>query len=204
MDLPAMPNHRSRHASVYVDDNLFVLGGYTACCKGAAPLSIDTFDFKKHKWTSKSECFNAVYDPLIVEFNGTIYVFCNKYSSNEKDHPNCVQSYDINTDKWMKKTPIPNAIDTHGSSAISFGDNIYVLGGKICIRYNVAMDAWNIMTRSINNHHFGGVLLNHNKIIIIGGCTPEAEEYDIAADKWEKCTRFRLNPNWSKVVVGQF
>lgn len=126
-----------------------------------------------------------------VSVNNKIYVIGGINWLNGK--MNDLQVYDLATDSWTIKMPMPTA---RSDFAIGLVNNkIYVIGGdkgsgisNTVEVYNIATDSWTTKANMLTprRHLFGAVV--NNKIYAIGGdsgvTTNIVEEYDTATDSW--------------------
>lgn len=118
-----------------------------------------------------------------------------------------VDMFDVQTNKWESKTPIPSALTT--SCAVSVDNKIYIVGGqenvfsnriKKVFIFDCVTEKWLIRSPMNIARAFHCVAAINNKLYAIGGRESDEEiasknkdslavytieEYDIAIDKWQ-------------------
>lgn len=131
---------------------------------------------------------------------------------------NWIECYDPSSNSWHQVGRIPELLDNHvrkGSSMVSIGDSIYIIGGRLCrktpsrnpykiaeddrevlssvLRYNVRSGDWS-KCASLGNPRFDfACTVCDDKIYVAGGqCTLDiargtssVEVYDPVADEWK-------------------
>lgn len=139
---------------------------------------------------------------------GSLYVIGGSTGEkNEFRDTTLVEMYDPESDQWILKTSMPEAITT--SCSVGTGDKIYVIGGqqntfdkrvKKVLMYDCKTDTWHYKSAMNIARAFHSVVALNNKIYAIGGretnkeletkrrdslAVYTIEEYDIVTDTWK-------------------
>ncbi len=195
--MPDLSVIRYWHASVCVDETVYVIGGrmvyedharYQFCTSSVECLTLGT-----EQWSGLSELPVPLRNPMGVAFNQYIYVLggmtMNRTTSKS------VFVYSINTDKWSTLTEMPVAC--HNASAVLIQDTIYVVGGneRKCLAFNPILSQWTDTLSPCQQQHItGSPVVWKGQILICGGRTKTdddkshesslIEQYDPASDVW--------------------
>ncbi len=212
--LPDLNEARSYHASLCVEDTVYVLGGeydggpiermrrelrdLGRDLYGRGPMqqptrSVEYLDMQTGAWLHNvtTDMPKPKSRLTAVKYRHMIYVF-DAYAKSKKT---CV--FDTLTQRWRNKRNMPRFC-TEGSSVV-YGDQIYVLGGeeRSCMSYDPDQDTWEIHSSCGMRHNRGSAVVWKDKILLCGGeSTSVIEEYDPKTDTWSKW-RHQL-PHWIK------
>jgi N-acetylneuraminic acid mutarotase len=130
----------------------------------------------KDEWTTKKTMTTARNSFGITVYQDKIYVIGGTYgSSGEYFTSDAVEVYDLKTDSWETKTPMPTARSNLCANEID--GKIYLIGGSqtgaavvgVNEVYDVATDTW-ITKKPLNNpvHAYASAVVD-SKIYILGG-----------------------------------
>lgn len=174
------------------------------------PVSAQT----ENAWVSKAPMHVARGGLGVVEVNGKIYAIGGAISSGLYP-PDILgglvgtnEEYDIATDTWALKSPMPNPRDYFAIA--SYQNKIYCIGGAVGINidkathfssyvqsgvnevYDIASDRWQAMAlMPVSGMHLQANVIN-GKIFVIGvGLT---YVYDPATDSWTNKTAMPFSP----------
>lgn len=96
-----------------------------------------------------------------------------------------LQEYDPSDGSWHFRSDLPEV--SGGSSAVSFGGKIYVVGGgsSTCMVYEPSTDLWSHLARPKQLHFLAAAAVWKKKIVICGGVNSNSiEEYDPETGMW--------------------
>jgi hypothetical protein len=185
---------RGSFALAAYQNKIYCIGGATNF-----PSSVnEVYDSSTDTWTSKAPMPTArlYIDANVVD--GKIYVI----SGDVQDHrwPNLVgnyelsnvtEVYDIATDTWTTKAPIPNATSKYASAVVD--DKIYIIE-KYTQIYDTKTDTWSVGAPPPHSVDFAACAaiqgLEQPCIFVIGGRRDEGLEtsynqiYNVKNDSW--------------------
>ena len=194
-----MPTPRSNAASVFLNDNIYLMGGQD---KNNQPVdTVEVYHVKLDKWSVAASL------PIPLEladadiFNKKIYLVGGQGLNGT--HSNDLFIYDPGTDRWHEGKPMPTA--RHGLTAHFVNGTLYVIGGKnkelmgfahenlnINEAYNPKTDSWTSKApMPTPRHHIASAVVD-GKIYVIGGRhtglqqtqLDNNEMYDPFSDTW--------------------
>lgn len=160
-------------------------------CIGRNSTNIKIYDVLNNIWSNGAQIPHTVYDPVVEEYNGKIYIISGAYDKNN------VQIYDIKSNIWT----IGHDISYGGvgmSSAVVNG-KIYCIGGdktgnvtsymNYIQIYDIANNEWNLASSAIYKFYGSTSIAYNNKIYCMGGVMGSnpinfLQIYDITANKW--------------------
>jgi N-acetylneuraminic acid mutarotase len=142
--LPPMPTPRGALAAVAVENKIYTVGGAKIPAgmeipdglnvRGPVELvgTVEVFDTEKNSWTTLKSMPLARNHHDVAYLDGKLYViggtigscFPGGWSSNVPMN----EVYDIATDTWSTRAPMPNARSAIGAAALD--GKIYVIGGE--------------------------------------------------------------------------
>lgn len=143
-ELPPMPTPRGALAAVAVGDKIYVVGGVKIPpgvdlpdgLTAGGPIEIlgtvEMFDTEKNSWTTLKPMTLPRNHHDVTELDGKLYViggavgscFPGGWASNVSMN----EVYDIATDTWSTRAPMPTA--RSGVGAATIDGKIYVIGGE--------------------------------------------------------------------------
>jgi N-acetylneuraminic acid mutarotase len=199
-----MPTARYIAGSAVVDGKIYVIGG--APFKGGTTAAVEEYDPATDTWTRRADMPTARQSVAAAAVDGIIYAFGGVADINPATGMGravrTVEAYDPATDKWVKKTHQPTALDA--SPVVVVDGIIYVIGGRgphntilsVVEAYDPATDTW---TRKADMptarfRHAGCVI--DGRIYVFGGIPTHpgsqtlttAEVYDPTTDAWTQAS----------------
>ncbi len=183
MKWTALPNlnvARYDHATVYVGNQVYVLGGGTRGTK-----SVEYLDEQNGSWQITCDMPSALYWHTAIGYKQFIYVFggCSSGSSQKSTF-----MFDTISKEWSSKADM-NMMSggcNYGSSVV-YRDRIFVLGGKnCCMSYDPDQDQWKTHSKpAVKHNRPSAVVWKDTQILLCGGeNTSVIEEYSPDTDTW--------------------
>lgn len=196
-----MPTAVTHAATVLVDDDIWIIGGFIGNHPGEATNFVQIYNTQTAKWRpgpvlphKRASLSGSVNGSKIHILGGLLP----DRNTDVGEH----YVYDIKNPEfgWLKLKDMPNPRNHH--SAVTIGDYLYVIGGqyghdlctqdqKFLHRYNTLTDSWERLTDLPQNrsHFEPGTIVYGNKLIIIGGRDgdiffDEITMYDTVTNCW--------------------
>jgi hypothetical protein len=144
-----MPESRAFLTTNVVNGKIYAIGGWTGhWVTGRFASTVEEYDPKTDKWTSRSEIPTSRDSPTSSVADGIIYAIGGHVGGGRST--SIVEAYDPATDNWEKKANMPTARWTE-SPALALDGLIYVIGGQTAGNantnavevYDPASDTWN-------------------------------------------------------------
>jgi N-acetylneuraminic acid mutarotase len=141
------------------------------------------YDPQKDEWQELNNDLVPSFTEMSVPLENKIYLFCNQ--------PLLTAVYDIETDRWESKTPMPTPRGDFRCRVI--GQRIYLIGGWVepgvvsdaVEAYDPATDTWEQLNNlNVARWNCGDVILNHN-LYVLGGLTTFRESSSHLTDTVE-------------------
>lgn len=164
---------RSSASATVWDGKIYVGGGWNG---SGFSKSFEVYDPSLDKWTDIPETMTTGRFCLgIAAVNGIIYAIGGTASGTLVSSLATVEAYDIATQKWTTKQPMPNARCAFGIAV--YNDKIYVFGGKNgsiiynnVLVYDPATDTWETKTTTMPTTKFGfGAAVVGSNIYLVNG-----------------------------------
>ena len=176
-NLPPMTYPRYHHRAVFHDNAVYVIGGLDS---NHTKLSAVEKYHHSGKWIGVSPMETGIFRPVVVSFDGAIFVF-----SLSK-----LFKYNSQTNEWeTKKKGVPYKWPFL-CDAVPFKNNIYVIGvadmwGQTFWAYQPASDQWEILRSPMLMHLRASAFVWQGKIMVGGGTqTDEIEMYYTETKQW--------------------
>ena len=195
---PKAPMHQSRkeHASVFLQDSVYVLGGYDGMMNTFLN-SCERYDVESNTWT-------PVCNMLIPKcaFGATTlsnrYIFTlGGYDGN--DRLSSIERYDIKADKWtLLEVELKQSLSN--SACYAYSDNsIVILGGGynngFCLEVNhldVNAGKWKELPSMSDGRDLRNKLVSINgSVYAIGGNNCVAEKYSVKKGVWQYISSYK-------------
>ncbi|KPJ49076.1 MAG: hypothetical protein AMJ41_03655 [candidate division Zixibacteria bacterium DG_27] len=189
------PTARWNPASVVLDGKIYVIGGQDSIPPYSSLNTVEVYDPDLDVWETLAPMPTDRWGLMVAVAGGKIYAiggqngsFSGGYTSSD-----AVEEYDLDTDTWTSKTPMPTPRGWGGCVAIN--DTIFVFGGyrrppgqilTVVEKYHPAGNMWyseppmptggrrTFMTARVGN-----------KVYLIGGWGSNmVQEYDPVAKTW--------------------
>jgi len=193
---PPMNQSRKEHASVFLRDAVYVLGGYDGMTNGFLN-SCERFDLENNEWT-------PVSNMLIPKCAFGVATLANRYiftlgGYDGNDRLSSIEKYDIQTDKWTLleaklKQPLSN------SACFSHSDNsIVILGGGynsgFCLetnQLNVNDNTWKQLPPMTDGRDLRNKIVSINgNVYAIGGHNCIAEKFSMKKGTWQLLSSYK-------------
>ena len=209
-----IPTGRANFTLVTFNNKIYAIGGDPFSGKN------EMYDPLKDAWTNLAPLPTPRQHVYGTVLNGKIYVIGGLQQANDTNLPSqwsykniSVKNevYDIATDRWTEKAPLPTP--RHGTQSISVNGKIYVIGGmgeenniwkslSVVEMYNPQTDKWETKTSLPEQRDGFGMFAINKKIFIVGGFNGESVVnsvlvYDTKKDSWSKTTNFPNEKNGS-------
>ena len=183
-------NARCTHSSIYLNDQVYIFGGYNHNIRDQQRLSsVECLKETGGTWhvTGLSDMPESLSRHTSVSYQQTIYAFGGYRSQSSMSSANLKSTFAYNTitHKWESKAEMPYYC-LRGTSVV-VGDKIYVLGGEgnVCMSYVPDQDKWNVLSSPRVNHRDSSAVVWNNRILLCGGAeTSVIEEYNPVTDTW--------------------
>ena len=167
--LPRMLRTRYHHASVCIQNVLYVIGGNPRRPQAVESLKLDG----GVAWEREPDVPTKAGLLKAVEVNDTLYTF-----DGCKDKQ--LWKLDIGEKVWIKLAALhlpdqdPKSDCCFDVGMVAVGDKICVAGGenKICAWYDTTTDSWSIGPSLNEFHHFGALVYFQDELLMLGGCNP--------------------------------
>ena len=185
--LPPLITPRFYHRSVFLRDQVYVVGGMDDSDKVTA--SVEMLDLKRRQWSSLPALPQAVWSPAATSHGHRVYVFGGRDADNAS--LSCTQAYNTSTGQWLTLTATPKVCNV--GAAVSLGSCIYLVGGLLrsCMRYTPAEDRWTVLHEPRLEHRNAPAVVWQGGILVSGhGGGYETEKsaaleiYDPERDEW--------------------
>ena len=173
---------RFRHGSVFVDNLLFVCGGFV---DGRSSNCVNYMDMSKGSWQSGPNMLGAVnYPEVVCSDNNDIFLLD---TVNRQ-----LFQMEIASKSWSIKAALPDELKAsiYGARMICVKDQFCVTAGSsgALAWYTPATDMWSVGTKFQLKHQRGAVVQHHNTILVLGGFEQEkVESYNIDSGVWSVC-----------------
>jgi len=125
-----LPTPRQGPSLGVIQNNIYAIGGAKTSAYDSPPSQIvEVYDTEKNTWERKSDFPIAVAGHSVISFNNSLCVIGGQARNNKgEDIPIAnVYTYDLDSDKWLRNTDLPNPIQV--VSATFLDGCIYVIGG---------------------------------------------------------------------------
>jgi N-acetylneuraminic acid mutarotase len=196
-----MESSRFSPAATVLNDNLYVLGGYTNANQSAdtitALASVEQYDPTDDVWTYRSDMNQSRWGFQAVALNGKIYAFGGVTTGGVP--VSSVEEYDPQVDSWSWKADMPVQRTSFG--AIALNGKIYLIGGYTSDSsheyvaevhaYDPTSDSWTTNAPIPTPRETPAVVEVNHKIWAIGGTAASGivtlatiEEFDPVKNSW--------------------
>jgi len=193
---PSMGQSRKEHASVFLQDSVYVLGGYDGMMNSFLS-SCERFDLETNEWV-------PVANMLVPKcaFGATTlsnrYIFTlGGYDGN--DRLNTIERYDRQTDKWtLLEAKLRQSLSN--SACFSHSDNsIVILGGGynngFCLETNqldVNTNTWKQLPAMSDGRDLRNKIVSVNgNVYAIGGNNCLAERFSLKKGEWSLLSSYK-------------
>ncbi len=192
---------RSRLAIVYLQEQLYAIGGETA--NGATVATVETYDLTINEWRTGRPLPQALANVAAITFAEKIYVAGGTHKNNDEQQPTISDQffvYDAAEATWQEAGRLPNPLA--GATLVADEDALYLLGGwdgrtmhdeiwRFIPSDAEAMSTpgWALVGRLHTPMAFFGAVLTNGEIFTVGGHDGQRElslasAYSLAAGTW--------------------
>lgn len=175
----AMPSNRSRGSSVVVESGglFYVIGGLK---NGAATGDVDRYDPIAKTWSPLPPIPRLMDHGAGGAHDGRLYVAGGRTGAID-NHVADLDVFDIATSTWTKGPDMPTG--RGGTAGVMVAGRLYVFGGEgnsenpptnlfaDVEAYDVARDAWEVLTPMMPAKHGTGAAMVGGRIYVPGGAT---------------------------------
>ena len=196
-----LPEPRSRHAQVYLNDQIYVIGGETT--GGKLLNRVDVLDLRQKNWQRGITLPAAVSNSSATVVSNTIYLAGGTTVLTDSE------KIEIVSDLWQwqpgkrdwelfVKLPTPLA----GAGLVGDGQSLYLIGGwdgkqmhdevwRLTVQpVLVTPSVWQLLTRLEMARAFPGVALHSGRIFVMGGSDGQHsldlnQSLDLTTNQWQ-------------------
>lgn len=191
--LTAVPTVRQEHAVVALNDEIYVLGGFTP----SATATVQAYAPATDVWRDIADFPVAFHHPNAGAIDGKLYVAGFLLGSSLSDGDGRVFAYDPNADEWTPRTSMPAGTDRGSACVTTLGAKLYVFGGASnttvpdVSAYDTSNDTWEELSfmPELREHCVAATIGDLIYIVSgragsIGGVGAESFMYDPATDTY--------------------
>lgn len=166
-------------------DEIYIIGALTGKYPLETPLEdIYVYNPKKNSWRKEGkiprERLRGATGTIIKK--NVVFISCGIKNGHTSDHKNWLDSYNLDTKKWIVLEDAPRARDHF--QAVENDGNIYLLGGRLSKApkktftetiaevdvYNIKQQKWHTLKNTIPTQRAGAASVFYNNcILVIGG-----------------------------------
>lgn len=191
-----MHQSRKEHASVFLQDAVYVLGGYDGMMNSFLS-SCERYDLETNEWIPVSSM-------LIPKCAFGATTLANRYiftlgGYDGHDRLSAIEKYDIQTDKWIL-LDVKLKMSLSNSACFPYADNsIVILGGGynngFCLevnQLNINTNQWKQLPSMSDGRDLRNKLVSINgNVYAIGGNNFIAEKYSLKKGEWQELASYR-------------
>lgn len=190
----AVPTVRQEHAVVALNDEIYVLGGFTP----SATDTVQAYSPATDTWRDIADFPVVFHHANAGAVDGKLYVAGFLLGSSLSDGDGRVFAYDPAADEWSPRTSMPAGTDRGSACVTTFGAKLYVFGGASSTTlpdvsaYDTIADSWEELSfmPQLREHCVaaavdGLIYIVSGRAGSIGGVGPESFVYDPATDTYD-------------------
>lgn len=195
VDVGVVPTARGEHGVGMLDDEVYVLGGFTP----AVTDTVEVYTPATDSWREVAPFPVVFHHPNVATVGGKLYVLGFHAGSGQRMADGSSYAYDPTADEWTPVSPMPPESKRGASCVTTYQDKVYIFGGTNgealpdASAYDPATDEWETLPfLPAHRHHCVAAALN-DKIYIVSGRDVIIEEvqaesyvYDPAARTYEE------------------
>lgn len=200
----SMPDPVTHMGAVVVDDEVWIVAGFTGNHPGVATSKVQIYNTKTNNWRYGPSLPNPRGSGSAVYNEGKIHFFGGLLPDRKTD---VGEHYILDLDNlaagWKSAAPLPNGRNHLGGASVD--GIVYAIGGqyghdgglpavddqKFLHSYNPATDKWTRLRDlpEARSHFEPGTIVHNGKIIIVGGRREayffdDITQYDPATNTW--------------------
>lgn len=199
VELPPAPIKRTESSAALVDDQIYVLGGFTP---NGVSNKVDVWNLESATWSRIVPLPRGLNHTTASVVNGKLYVI-GGFGSATWRPSNVNYEYDPQTHRWTTKTPMPTARGAHAAGVID--GKIHLVGGahrklfnlvntSVHEVYDPKTDSWETLAPMPTARDHLAVSVIGEKLHAIGGRVDvnynnnldTHESYDDKTGKWSR------------------
>jgi N-acetylneuraminic acid mutarotase len=180
-----MPTARFSFGVASVNGKIYAIGGAVSTQSGTLLANNEEYDSITDTWYEKAPLPIPTYGCAVASYGNQIYVFGGQIKGNNslEVNTNATKVYDIVTDTWVTKAPMPAARSLLEANVV--GGKIYLVGGDVNGTFNEvydpATDTWSTKASMPTAAYAYASGVVDNKIYVISDLT---QIYDPQTDTW--------------------
>ena len=136
-ELPDLPQGVYSAGVVCVEEEVFVLGGYS----NSRTVNTTWKLVNKQQWEQLPSMIHDVYSAVCRIHKDTIYVI----GSNNSDNNKHVQSFNMKTKTWTLKKELPRGCNRYTAGVVIHADKLTVITKDQMMSYDDVTDDWDII-----------------------------------------------------------
>lgn len=167
----AMPFPRGEHGVAALNDEVYVLGGFTP----SVTASVQVYSPETDSWRDAADFPVVFHHPNVASLNGQLYVLGFHAGNGQRAGDGRSFVYDPLTDAWSPLTSMPLGTERGASCVTTFEGKIYVFGGTNDVAlaessvYDPAEDSWQALPLLPAFRHHCVAAAIGDKIYIVSG-----------------------------------
>ncbi len=180
-----MPTARFSFGVASVNGKIYAIGGAVSTQSGTLLGNNEEYDPITDTWYEKARLPTPTYGCAVASYGNQIYVFGGQIKGDNglEVETNGTKVYDIVTDRWVTKAPMPTARSFLQANVV--GGKIYLIGGDVNGTFNEvydpATDKWSTKASIPTAAYAYASGVVDNKIYVISNLT---QIYDPQTDVW--------------------
>jgi N-acetylneuraminic acid mutarotase len=180
-----MPTARFSFGAASANGKIYTIGGAVSTQSGILLANNEEYDPITDTWYEKTPLSTPTYGCAVASYGNQIYVFGGQIKGDNglEVDTNATKVYDIVTDTWLTKAPMPTARSLLQANVV--GGKIYLIGGDINGTFNQvydpAKDKWSTKASMPTAAYAYASGVVDNKIYVISNLT---QIYDPKTDVW--------------------
>lgn len=205
----AMPEPRTYHAVAYINDTIFVTGGYSTLNRKSGEMVATKTTFimntKTGNWERLPDMLDERACHASIATEGRIIVFGGR--GHDGRLLSSVEAYDLKNDKWKRLNSMPKP--RMGMTAVAKDGSIWLLGGMSerhnsptvseVLLYSLQLDSWSSDSPLRLPRAFSSATLINGNIWLCGGCSTSTEEkHPVSMDSIDVRTQ---HSEWKKTCT---
>lgn len=190
-----VPTARGEHGVGMLDDEVYVLGGFTPTVTNTVQVYTPATD----TWRDVADFPVVFHHPNVATVGGKLYVLGFHAGSGQRKADGSSYAYDPTADEWTPVTPMPEEAKRGASCVTTYQGKVYVFGGTNDVAlaeastYDPQTDEWETLPLLPAFRHHCVAAVVGDKIYIVSGRDVIIEEvqaesyiYDPAARTYEE------------------
>jgi len=163
---------RRGQSAAFIDEVLYICGGFVHS-NGSVLDNVEAYNTVTDKCSTSGKLVHCVQSSSIVPIKSSLYIF----GGSDKDNKafNHVQVYNTKQNSsTLLSSPMPRAY--HLMRAALWKTSVVLLGSDTCFLYNFETETWQERKQFKTDVHHFGLLLDNERIFVIGGGYSEKDK----------------------------